>query len=210
LGWEGVPVHRVTGDGRLTHAKAMTITDALLERCRRQEARAQYELYRALYPMMMGICCRYERNRQDAAATMNQGFLKILQHIDRRPDHVPFEPWARRVVINTVIDQFRRNKERKAQELLTADHTGHDSSEVNAYLGEMEAEAFASLLEKLPPMSRHVFNLFAVDGYAHAEIAELLGISEGTSKWHVNNARTLLQQAIGTMAAQRTLNTPAR
>lgn len=186
------------------------VTDALLERCCRQEARAQYELYRALYPMMMGICSRYERNRQDAAATMNQGFLKILQHIGRRPGHVPFEPWARRVVINTVIDQFRRNKERKAQEVLSDKLEQHDTSEVNAFLREMETEAFTAILERLPPVSRHVFNLFAIDGYAHAEIAELLGISEGTSKWHVNNARTLLQQAIGAMAAQRTLNTPAR
>lgn len=186
------------------------VHNTLLERCARQEAKAQYELYRVLYPMMMSICTRYERNRQDAAATMNQGFLKILQHLGRRPDHVPFEPWARRVVINTVIDQFRRNKERMANEQLSDDLGDHDSSEVNAYLAEMEAEAFAGLLERLPPVSRHVFNLFAIDGFAHAEIAELLGISEGTSKWHVNNARTLLQKAIGAMAPQRTVNTPHR
>ncbi|MBL8001457.1 MAG: sigma-70 family RNA polymerase sigma factor [Flavobacteriales bacterium] len=186
------------------------VHDTLLERCIRQEAKAQYELYRVLYPMMMSICSRYERNRQDAAATMNQGFLKILQHLGRRPDHVPFEPWARRVVINTVIDQFRRNKERKAVERLSDDLSDHDTSEVNSYLREMEAEELARLLEQLPPVSRHVFNLFAIDGFAHAEIAEMLGISEGTSKWHVSHARTVLQKAIGAMAAQRTLNTPHR
>lgn len=186
------------------------VTDALIERCIRQEAKAQYELYRALYPMMMSICSRYERNRQDAAATMNQGFLKILQHIGRKPSTAPFDPWARRVVINTVIDQFRRDKERKAQEKLSDAMEDHDDNEVNSYLQDMEAEAFANLLQKLPPVSRNVFNLFAVDGYAHAEIAELLGISEGTSKWHVNHARGILKQAITTMAGQRTLNTPLR
>ncbi len=186
------------------------VTEPLIDRCIRQEAKAQYELYRALYPMMMSICSRYERDRQEAASTMNQGFLKILQHIGRRPLNVPFEPWARRVVINTVIDQFRRNKERKAMEKLSDTMEDHDDNEVNSYLQDMEAEAFANLLQKLPPVSRNVFNLFAIDGYAHAEIAELLGISEGTSKWHVNHARGILKQAIAAMAGQRTLNIPLR
>lgn len=65
-----------------------------------------------------------------------------------------------------------------------------DHREVNGYLNHMEAEAFADLLQRLPPMSRNVFNLFAIDGYAHAEVAELLGISEGPSKWHVSHARS--------------------
>jgi RNA polymerase sigma-70 factor (ECF subfamily) len=176
------------------------VTEKLLARCARHETKAQYELYRVLYPMMMSICTRYERNRQDAADRMNQGFLKILQNLDHRRPEVPFEAWSRRILINTVIDAFRRERERRSTEILDVPLDSSSGSEINEYLKHMEAEAFARLVQQVPPMSRHVFNLFAIDGFAHAEIAELLGISEGTSKWHVSHARSILQQAIVKLA----------
>jgi RNA polymerase sigma-70 factor (ECF subfamily) len=172
------------------------VTQTLIERCAQSDPRAQYELYRLLHPMMMSICTRYERNRQDATAVMNQGFLKILRHIGRIPDGVPFDPWARRIVINTVIDAFRKERTRREMETLDPPSENGFHTEVNDFLRDMEAEAFTDLLRHLPPVSRHVFNLFAIDGWSHAEIAESMGISEGTSKWHVNNARNLLKRAL--------------
>lgn len=186
------------------------INDSIIAGCVRKEPKAQYEMYRALYPMMMSICTRYERDRQEAAATMNQGFLKILENVgSRRPD-VPFEPWARRIVINTVIDAYRRSKERRA--MGSEDIDGHeaDSADINDYLRHMEAEAFAELLLRVPVMSRTVFNLFAVDGFSHAEVAEMLGLSEGTTKWHVSNARSILRNAIAGEAMARTEKTASR
>ncbi|HQW05222.1 MAG: sigma-70 family RNA polymerase sigma factor [Flavobacteriales bacterium] len=176
------------------------VDESLIARCIREEPKAQYEMYRALYGMMMSICSRYERNRQDAAALMNQGFLKILQNLGKKRSEVPFEPWARRIVINTVIDGYRKERERKEQETMEQPLEQIPTAEVNDYLRQMEAEAFAELLECVPKMSRNVFNLFAIDGFAHAEIAQLLNISEGTSKWHVSNARGILQQAIARLA----------
>lgn len=176
------------------------VSEKLLTRCARQETKAQYELYRALYPMMMSICTRYERNRQDAADRMNQGFLKILQNLEKRRPEVPFEAWSRRIIINTVIDVFRRERERRSTEILDQPVHALPGTEINEYLQHMEAEAFADLVQQVPPMSRHVFNLFAIDGFAHAEIAEMMGISEGTSKWHVSHARNILQQAIAKLA----------
>jgi RNA polymerase sigma-70 factor (ECF subfamily) len=176
------------------------VNEDIITRCIRKEPKAQYAMYRALYGMMMGICSRYQRNRQDAAALMNQGFLKILENLDRRRPEVPFEAWSRRIVINTVIDDFRKGRERKEHERTERPLEELPTMEVNDYLRHMEAEAFAQLLLQVPPMSRTVFNLFVIDGYAHAEIAEQLGISEGTSKWHVSNARTMLQQAIARSA----------
>lgn len=179
------------------------INEGLIAGCVREDRKAQYELYRALYPMMMSVCSRYERNEQDVLARVNTGFLKILQNIGTRKKGVPFEPWARRVIINTVIDEFRRDRMRKAHEVIgTPVETINDNS-VNDYLNEMEAEAFAALLQELPPMSRKVFNLFAVDGFAHREIAAMLGISIGTSKWHVANARGVLQQSLVRNASQK-------
>ena len=176
------------------------VTESLIARCVRQEPKAQYELYRALYGTMMGICSRYERNRQDATARMNQGFLKILLNLDTRRPEVPFEPWARRIILNTVIDAFRKDRERRSLETMEVPPEDVGSTALNGYLLDMEAEAFADLLRQVPPMSRNVFNLFAIDGFAHAEIAALLGISEGTSKWHVSHARSILKQAIAPQA----------
>ncbi|HRH37801.1 MAG TPA: sigma-70 family RNA polymerase sigma factor [Flavobacteriales bacterium] len=153
-------------------------------------------MYRALYPQMMAICSRYERNKQDAVARVNQGFLKILTNLNKRRSEVPFELWTRRIMINTVIDDHRQQRQRKEQESLDAPLDNASSAEANEYLRHMEADAFAALLERVPEMSRKVFNLFAIDGYPHQEIAELLGISEGTSKWHVSHARQVLQQAL--------------
>lgn len=183
------------------------VTEALIARCREHDRKAQYEMYRALYGMMMGICSRYERDRQEATARMNQGFMKILTQLDRRRPEVPFEAWARRIMINTVIDAFRRDKQRRELESGEPPQDQSGDPQVNDYLAHMEAEAFAQLLTRVPTMSRNVFNLFAVDGYAHHEIAQMLGISEGTSKWHVSNARSILQRALGALSKnnQRTV-----
>jgi RNA polymerase sigma factor (sigma-70 family) len=186
------------------------IDESLIAGCVRKEPKAQYELYRALYPLMMSICTRYQRDRQEAAATMNQGFLKILDNLgSRRPD-VPFDPWVRRVMINTVIDAHRRDKQERA--MVTSDVEAHevDGSEINGFLEQMEAEAFAEMLLRVPVMSRTVFNLFAIDGFSHAEVAEMLSISEGTAKWHVHHARTVLRNAIARSAMARTAKTVSR
>ncbi|HEY0978193.1 MAG TPA: RNA polymerase sigma factor [Flavobacteriales bacterium] len=172
------------------------ITDELIARCARKDARAQYELYRALYGTMMAICSRYEKNLSDAKDRMNQGFLKILENIGNRGNDVPFEPWARRILINTVIDGFRKEQRRKEHEQVGVDQTMDSNPGINEYLQQMEAEALTALMQRLPGMSRQVFNLFAIDGYGHAEIASMLGISEGTSKWHVSTARAQLQRAL--------------
>jgi RNA polymerase sigma factor (sigma-70 family) len=180
------------------------IDETLIARCLREERKAQYELYRALYPMMMGVCSRYQRNRDDALALVNEGFLKILQNLRNMADGVPFEPWARRIIINTVIDAYRRERNRREQEVPLSPTSDAEQAVANDYLAHMEAEAFAALLDRLPPVSRHVFNLFAVDGHSHQEIADLLGISTGTSKWHVSHARAILHQALAGMATEGT------
>ncbi|MCB0769228.1 MAG: RNA polymerase sigma factor [Flavobacteriales bacterium] len=179
---------------------AQMVNEALIARCIREEPKAQYELYRALYGLMMGVCSRYTRNRDDAASLMNQGFLKILRNLDRKRSEVPLEAWVRRILINTVIDAHRKDLDRKRHETMEEAMDQLADPDVNEYLTQMESEAIAALLERVPDMSRKVFNLFAIDGYSHAEIATLLGISDGTSKWHVSHARRVLQQAIAAKA----------
>ncbi len=175
------------------------VRENLLTECIRKDPRAEHELYRTLYPMMMSICSRYEHNRLDASARMNEGFLKVLMNLEKRRPEVPFEAWVRRIMINTVIDNYRKEHERKTMERMDIPMDAHVGTEVNEYLRSMEADAFAELLGHVPAMSRKVFNLFAIDGFSHAEISTMLGISAGTSKWHVSHARQKLQSAIAQM-----------
>jgi len=180
------------------------IAERLIAACIRKDPRAEHELYRTLHPMMLSICSRYEHNRQDASARMNEGFLKVLLNLEKRRPEVPFEAWVRRIMINTVIDGFRKERERKTLERMDMPMDEDLGTEINEYLRHMEAEAFAELLQRVPEMSRKVFNLFAIDGFSHAEIAGMLGISAGTSKWHVSHARQLLQHALARLAHART------
>jgi RNA polymerase sigma-70 factor (ECF subfamily) len=172
------------------------INDELIQRCISEEPKAQYELYRELYSLMMSVCVRYERNKQDAVAKMNEGFLKVLTHLKSRNEQVPFELWVRRIMINTVIDVHRKNKNRKESEVLSNELEMEPGEAVNEFIAEMEAEELQRMLNELPEMTGRVFNLFAIDGYNHNEIAEMLQMSEGTSRWHVSAARRQLQQSI--------------
>ena len=177
----------------------MTITPELLQGAREGDRKAQYELYRQCYPVLMAVCFRYRREESEAAAALNDGFLKILQNLHRYNPDVPFIAWIRRIQINTLIDLFRREAKWRDQVLLSesveqdAPSTAVDWNEADQ---RFDAEQLELLLHKLPPVSRQVFNLFALDGYSHAEISKMLDISEGTSKWHVSFARKQLREWI--------------
>ena len=180
----------------------MTIPTEVLNACRRGDRKAQYELYRAVFPVLMGICIRYKRDRDEAASTLNQGFLKICTQLEKwRAEEVPFEAWARRIMINTVIDEFRRSKNER-ELMQSIDPTDLPRTEKASTANEAEnwfsAEYILQMIRKLPPVSQRVFNLFVHDGYSHDEIGQLLGITEGTSKWHLNAARTRLKEMLST------------
>ena len=147
----------------------------------------------------MRICYRYEHNYQDAVALLNQGFLKILNGLSAFDTAKPFLPWIKRIMVNEAIDYIRRNKkhlngtvfldeddwERETQREDVLEHTDH-----------LTYEDYQEMLAELPHMEQTVFNLFAIDEYAHKEIAEMLGVSERTSKRYLQGARQLLQKMI--------------
>ena len=142
---------------------------------------------------------RYRKDESEAAAILNEGFLKILKNLDKYKSNVPFEAWIKRIMINTVIDEFRKN--RKVRELIEntdfEDYHNHEGLvEMNTADLNFDAEQLEQMIKRLPPVSQKVFNLFAIDGYTHAEIGEMLGISVGTSKWHISSARKKLKEFI--------------
>ena len=177
----------------------MNIEAALLEACIKQDRRAQSELYRRCYGVLMGICMRYLKDEQEAVGMLNQGFLKILNGLPKRNERAPLEAWMRRIMINTVIDEFRRQK-RHHEAIRYEDFT--DTTHYEEYIDynqadqDLDAAAIEVLIQQLPDVSRQVFNLYAIDGYSHKEVAEMLGMSVGTSKWHVNFARNKLKEQI--------------
>ena len=190
----------------------MTITPDLLHAAQQGDRKAQYQLYRQCFPVLMAVCLRYRRDQSEAAAALNDGFLKILQNLHRYPADAPFEAWIRRIQINTLIDLFRREAKWRDTVLLSekmeqdGDSGGVDWNEADR---RFDSEQLENLLQRLPPVSRQVFNLFALDGFSHAEISAQLGMSEGTSKWHVSFARSQLRAWIKT-GLEHPENTPVR
>ncbi|MDX1909395.1 MAG: RNA polymerase sigma factor [Bacteroidia bacterium] len=177
----------------------MHVETRLLEACIREDRLAQSELYRRCYSVLMGVCRRYIHDPDEAVSVLNAGFLKILSNLRKKRPEVPFEVWSKKIMINTVIDNFRR--ERRHRETMVAmesfpDNTTSAPTDLNEAAQRLDAEAIEAAIRTLPPVSREVFNLFAIDGYAHSEIAQMLGMSEGTSKWHVNFARTRLRNLL--------------
>ncbi|HTL83473.1 MAG TPA: RNA polymerase sigma factor [Bacteroidia bacterium] len=185
-------------DGQNRNVPIVT-DEQILTACARGDRRAQSRLYQQCYSFMMSICIRYTHSRDDAEDLLNRSFLKVLNNLGSKKDNVPFALWVRRITINTVIDEFRKNK-KKVQFTEINDHDGEteepDANVVNEYLEQVKVEHLQSLINKLPEASRKVFNLYAVDGFGHKEIAAMLNISEGTSKWHLNAARTRLKELV--------------
>lgn len=147
---------------------------------------------------MMSICYRYTSHREDAEEMLNRAFLKILNNLESYRPEYPFGSWLRRVTVNSIIDQYRKNKKYKEHEvhLDVPDDIQMNKVDLNSADLEFEAEELRIMIMDLPPMTRQVFNLYAIDGYKHAEVGEILGISEGTSKWHLSSARKALKKRI--------------
>lgn len=173
---------------------------ALLDAAERGDRKAQYQLYRDCYSMLMAVCMRYCQNVDDAAALMNTGFLKILVGLGKRKRDIPFEAWARRVMINAAIDDYRARERERAhadiRELPDDAHLTDHLTEVNTSEWVFAVEQLEAFIRALAPVTQRVFNLFAIDGYSHDEIGQMLRISTGTSKWHLSDARRRLRDMI--------------
>lgn len=172
----------------------MTIDTELLKACLQEDRKAQFELYKRCYGILMSVCIRYERNKEDAEFMLNKVFYKILTNLDRYDQKAPFDAWIRRIAINTQIDEYRKNSRSKLdyndQPMDVAPLHVMDYNEAEKRFDE---EELLMMIRQLPPMSQKVFNLYVIDGYHHKEIGERLNISEGTSKWHLSSARKKLK-----------------
>jgi len=177
----------------------MNIDQTLIQACRKNDRRAQNQLYKSCFSLLMSVCIRYKKDEAEARAILNQGFLKILTNLDKYNPKVPFEAWIRRIMINTIIDEFRKYKKEKERMQYTdfaATDTFNDKVDFNTADQMFDAEAVEYFIKQLPETTQRVFNLYIVDGYSHREVGELLDMTEGTSKWHLSSARKRLKVMI--------------
>jgi len=166
----------------------------LINSCINNDRLAQEQLYRSYYKSMMNLCLRYTKDETSAMEVLNIGFYKVFKNILRYDaSKASFYTWARTIIVNTCIDKITL----KQKDFIT--HEINEAEEVNIdaeAIQEMKAEAILQLVRSLPPATQAVFNLYIIEGYGHKEIGVLLKISEGTSKWHLSEARKKLQQSL--------------
>ncbi len=163
----------------------------VIEGCKNWQALDQTQLFENYYGLAKRICMRYAGSSDEVDEMVNDGFLKIFSKISFYDSSQSFEAWFRTVVVRTCIDYYRKN----SPKVTLVDISTGPQVESDDYLIErLSAEEILELVQKLPPSSRTVFSLFAVEGYSHGEIAELLNINEGTSRSNLAKARIKLQE----------------
>jgi RNA polymerase sigma factor (sigma-70 family) len=178
----------------------MQVTNEIIEGCIKQDRRAQKALYECCYRQFIRLCLRYHTNHEDARFALNNGFLKIIKGLESVEQlDLNFNAWAKRIIVNSLIDDYRRNKNHRTH--LIAKETDREleaASENCSNEGELllSYQEIMQLLSTIPPISAHVFTLYVIDGYSHKEIGELLEITDGTSKWHLSTARKLLRERL--------------
>ena len=178
-------------------AKDIVNVPLLIKGCRKGDRSSQLRLYEHFYAYGMGICLRYSSNREEALEVLNDGFLKAFTKVDLYNPIYPFKVWLRKILINASIDYHR-----KYHKLASAEELGYEAevkaSTYNVGLENLAYDDLLKVMQQLTPAYRLVFNLYIVDGLTHKEIADKLGINEGTSKSNLSKARKKIQELLTT------------
>ncbi|MCA5005965.1 RNA polymerase sigma factor [Sphingobacterium bovistauri] len=175
----------------------LEIINNIVKGCRKHDSRSQKELYRVFYDFSLSICQRYANNRDDASCILNEGFYKIFNQIDSFNVEKPIAPWIRKIMINTSID-YCRKKSKFENNVEIEDYVNVVKTDDFVY-SKLRYEELLKLIQKLSPMYRTVFNLYAIEGFNHNEISKQLNISVGTSKSNLSKARTKLMEMVKTL-----------
>lgn len=171
----------------------------LINGCIDNDRKAQERLYKQFYVAMMSVCMRYTRNEDDAMEVLHNGFLKVYKNIHRFDSlKAGLYTWIRSIMIHSAIDFIRQNVKHSRQvEIDKATEPYIDSEAVE----KLNAQELLQVVRKLPPATQTVFNLYIIEGFTHKEIGIMIGISEGTSKWHLSEARRLMRKLLKTLDA---------
>ncbi len=163
----------------------------LIENCKTNNTQAQSELYKLYSNKLFAVCLKYSRNYAEAEDNLQDAFLTIFGKIEQYKHKGSFEGWIKRITVNTVLQRYRNEKvfDIINEETIEADEVEVDEDGISI-------DYLLQIIQELPDRYRLVFNLYVMDGYSHKEIAEMLGISIGTSKSNLARARQILKQNI--------------
>lgn len=164
----------------------------LIEGCRKGSRAAQRALYDRFSKKLMVVCLRYSKSIAEAEDILQEGFVKVFQGLDGFRQDAKLETWMTRIMVNTALNHHR--KKLYLYPMVDIEKTDHQ--EAPESLSGLHFTELLAMIQSLPQGCQIVFNLFAIEGYSHKEIAEMLGISEGTSKSQFARARALLQEKL--------------
>jgi RNA polymerase sigma factor (sigma-70 family) len=170
---------------------------AIIEGCASNNRKYQEMLYRKYFRILFSIGLRYSSDQDLVQEIVHDAFIKIFKNIPKYQFTGSFEGWLKKIMFHCVVDQFRSKKNLRFLELDDVRTVLEDTS-----APAWDTEELIGYINNLPDTHRTVFNMYAIEGYAHLEIGEKMGFSEGTSKWYLNQARTILKEKL----AQKKIN----
>jgi RNA polymerase sigma-70 factor (ECF subfamily) len=169
--------------------------EQLVKKCLEKDSLAQKQLFEFYSKRMMGVCLRYSKDRDEAQEVLQIGFIKVFEKLTLYNGKGSLEGWIRKVVVNTALDNIRKNK--KYLDNVEVDKVDYQlqNDDVSGY-DNLKAQDLLAIIQAMPTGFKTVFNLFAIEGYSHKEIAEELNISVSTSKSQYSRARAYLKRII--------------
>lgn len=171
--------------------------ELLIEKCKRNDTKAQSELYKLFSRKMFSLCLKYSRNRAEAEDNLQDAFLIIFNKIEQFKNTGAFEGWIKRIVINNALQRYRS---KGVLNIVNEEQIEDVTVEYEEY--DLNIDFLLSCIQELPDRYRMVFNLYALDGFSHKEIAEMLNITTGTTKSNLARARMILKDKIETYKSQ--------
>ncbi|WNJ16156.1 RNA polymerase sigma factor [Pontibacter sp. G13] len=170
----------------------------LAQGCKKGKPVFQRALYQRYHRLMFGVCLRYTDSRDDAQDILQEGFIKVFRHISKFRGDGSLEGWIRRIMVHTSIEHYRKKSRYFMVDIQEA-HTHELDADA---ISNLSHEEILTLVRDLPAGYRTVFSLYVIDGYTHQDIADMLGISVGTSKSQLSRAKRLLQQQLSDLHSQ--------
>lgn len=169
----------------------------VVEGCVKGDHNCQKLLYKSLYSKMMGVCYRYTDRPDDAKDLFQEGFIKVFDKIGKYNFNGSLQGWVRRIMVNNALDHYRKEKNKFAfsETSIEAEYLKSDEVDESIY-DDLSPNELLEMVQQLSPSYRTIFNLFVMEDYTHAEIAELLEISPGTSKSNLAKAKRNLKQMV--------------
>jgi len=168
--------------------------EAILQGCLKNHAAAQRELYNRYSPKMLAVCYRFAHNREDAEDMLQDGFIKVFLQIHTFQNKGAFEGWIRRIIVHTCINHLKKNKRfNESVDIIQANTIPIREENIPSIV---QAKQIIDCIRLLPVGYRTVLNLYAIEGYSHREISDMLDIEESTSRSQYTRARQMLEDIL--------------